>query len=230
MAASGGFSKKTTAFLRDLEKNNDRAWFNDNKSVYEEHVQQPMLDFIAAVAAPLRKISPHIVADDKKVGGSMMRIHRDTRFSKDKRPYNEHVSVRFLHERAKKTPAPGFYLRVAAREITLGTGIWHPDPEALGKIRDHIVDNASAWVRVRDGKRFAETFGALDGESLKRAPKGYDPDHPLVEDLKRKDFCAFTTQPASALVKSDFLAQTVSAYKTSAKFVAFLCDALDLEF
>ncbi len=230
MAGFNGFTKKTTGFLRDLERHNDREWFNANKATYEEHVQQPMLAFIAAIAAPLGKISPHLVADDKKVGGSMMRIYRDTRFSKDKRPYNEHVSVRFLHERAGKTPAPGLYLRVAARDVTLGTGIWHPDAPALGKIRDHIVDNANAWLRIRDAKAFTGTFGTLDGESLKRPPKGYDADHPLVEDLKRKDFCAFTSRPAKDLTAPDFLAQTVRAYKTSAKFLAFLCAALDLDF
>ena len=224
------FTRKTLAFLRDLEANNDRDWFKANKSRYEADASEPMREFIRAMQPRLKKISPHIVADDKKVGGAMMRIHRDTRFSKDKRPYNTFLAARFGHEVGKEAGSLGFYVKLTAQGCTLGAGIWHPDTPLLVRIREAIVAKPKVWKAARDAKAFRDVFGALQGESLKRPPRGFDPEHPHVEDLKRKDFVGFRRIGLQEIQKPGFLVEVDKAYRGSKPLMVFLCDALDLSF
>ena len=133
-----GFPKDLFKFFDELKANNNRDWFQAHKEDYAERVQEPARAFIRAIAPRLSKISPHIVADDRKVGGSMMRIHRDVRFSKDKRPYDPRVAMRFMHEVAKKKPAPGFYIRINPSDIHLGAGataVTHDLPDGAARHR-----------------------------------------------------------------------------------------------
>lgn len=117
-------SPKLFRFFRDLKKNNDREWFEDNKQRYEDDVRGPLLAFIDDFAEPLYRISPHFRADARKVGGSLFRIFRDVRFSKDKTPYKTHAGVHFRHENAKDAHAPGLYLHLEPGEVFMGAGIW----------------------------------------------------------------------------------------------------------
>ena len=112
MPDPSAFAPALFRFLRDLRKNNDREWFLAHKDVYERDVNEPALAFISAFAAPLRKISPHLVADARPIGGSLFRIYRDVRFSNDKRPYKTHVGIHFRHRSAGDAHAPGFYLHL----------------------------------------------------------------------------------------------------------------------
>ena len=224
------FTRKTLAFLKDLENNNSRDWFLANKARYEQDALGPFLDFIRAMRPRLEKLSSHILASDKKVGGAMMRLNRDVRFSKDKTPYAPRLAARFMHDQGKKGGAPGYYVNIDARGCTLGTGIWRPDTKFVGSIRDHIVKEPKAWKSATGAKAFRDAFGDLAGESLKRPPRGYDAEHPLVEDLKRKDFVAFCEWKASAVTKEGFDKAAAKAYAASNRFMAFLCDALKLPF
>src|SRR5918996_3776624 len=142
------FGPELFRFLRDLEANNDRTWFNANKDRYEREVRDPALDFVEDFAPRLAEISQHFVADPRPSGGSLFRIHRDTRFSKDKSPYKTHVGIHFRHERAKDVHAPGFYLHLEPRSVFVGAGIWHPNSPTLAKIRAAIADDAEAWLRA----------------------------------------------------------------------------------
>ena len=224
------FTQKTFAFLRDLERNNNKAWFTKNKPRYEEDLLEPMLQFIRSMAPRLAKISPHIRASDKKVGGALMRIYRDTRFSKDKSPYNTFLAARFAHEAGNSAGGIGFYFRVTATGCALGTGIWQPETALAGKIRTHIAKHPKEWKAAKTAKAFRDTFGDLAGESLKRPPKGFDPEHVHIEDLKRKDFVAFTEWKPAQAKQPDVVVQVAKAYRGSAKLVAFLCDAMGLPF
>ena len=179
-------------FLRDLKASNERQWFEANKERYRTEVRDPVLDFIVAFAQPLKKISPHFLADPRANGGSLFRIYRDTRFSKDKTPYKTNVGAHFRHAAGKDAHAPGFYLHLEPGTCFAGCGIWHPDNHTLGRIRGAIIDRPDEWRRITTAKAFRETF-ELMGESLKRPPRGYDPGHPLMEDLKRKDYVAITS-------------------------------------
>ena len=216
-------------FLRDLRENNDRAWFAANKRRYLADVRDPMLDFIAAFAAPLAEISPHFVADPRAHGGSLFRIYRDTRFAGDKTPYKTNVGAHFRHAAGKGAHAPGFYLHLEPDLCFAGCGIWRPDTSTVTKIREAIHERQEAWTRITTARPFTETF-ELTGESLKRPPRGYESDHPLVEDLKRKDFVAVRSFSEDDVLQEDFLEWFAGVARTGAPFVEFLSSAVGVDF
>ena len=168
------FRSELFAFLRELRKNNNKEWFQANNERYERDVRGPFLEFISDFGSRLGNISKHYVADPRKVGGSLFRIYRDTRFSKDKRPYKTNVGAHFRHIRGKDVHAPGFYLHLEPDEVFVGAGIWHPENKTLIKIRDAIVEHPDRWKEAKTNKKFTEYF-YLTGDSLKRHPRGYDP-------------------------------------------------------
>ena len=216
-------------FLRELEANNERPWFEANKARYIADVRDPMLDFIAAFAEPLAEISPHFVADPRASGGSLFRIYRDTRFSPDKRPYKTNVGAHFRHVAGKDAHAPGFYLHLDTESCFAGCGIWSPGGEAMAQIRNAIADNPGGWKRVTQAKPFSDTFDLM-GQSLKRPPRGFDAAHPLIEDLKRKDFVARTRFDEADAVQPDFLLRFVQIVSSGAEFVKFLSRAIGVPF
>ena len=164
------FTRATFDFLKDLEENNNRAWFQENKHRYEEHVRDSSIRFITDFEPRLKKISEHFRADPRTVGGSLFRIYRDTRFSKDKRPYKTMIGIHFRHELGKDAHAPGFYLHIERNGCFVGAGIWHPDSKSLHGIRSAIVEDPQAWKRATGGKRFRDLY-ALEGDRLKRPPR-----------------------------------------------------------
>jgi len=216
-------------FLSELAENNDRAWFQANKGRYEDVARGPAMEFIAAVAPGLSKVSRHIRADPRPVGGSLFRIHRDVRFSKDKSPYKTHVGIHFRHEAAKDAHAPGYYLHLEPATVFFGLGIWHPDAKAARRIREAIVADPAGWKRATRSKRFADRF-TLAGESLKRPPREFDPEHPLIEDLKRKDFTADRELKRGEVTRGDFHRDFVQLCADGAPMMRFLSKALELPF
>ena len=224
------FSKRTFAFLTDLAENNNRPWFHANQERYEEDVRLPALDFIDEFAERLMKISPHFVADASKVGGSLFRIQRDTRFAKDKTPYKTHTGMQFRHVATRDdVHAPGFYLHIEPGACYSGVGLWRPATADATAIRTKIAENPAAWKRAAYAKRFTDVYG-LSGESLQRVPKGIDPDHPYAEDIKRKDFIGGTSLTNKQVLADTFGDVYTDMCKRAAPFVAFLCGALGLEF
>ena len=224
-----GFGAAAMDFLAELEANNERGWFQANKHRYEDCVLGPALDFIARVGDRLPEVSEHFVAIPRRSGGSLMRVYRDTRFSKDKTPYKTNIGIQFRHEQGKDVHAPGFYFHLDNHECFLGVGMWRPDKDALAAIRDAIVERGPQWERARDDKSFRAAFG-LAGTSLKRPPLGYPPDHPCVEDLKRKDFIAVKTMDPGTAASPHLPDEVVSMFDASRGFMRFLCQALSLPF
>ena len=216
-------------FLRDLKANNERSWFEANKARYVGDVRDPMLDFIAAFAEPLEKISPHFVADPRANGGSLFRIYRDTRFSPDKTPYKTNAGAHFRHAAGKDAHAPGFYLHLEPDSCFAGCGVWRPGGDALAAIRAAIADDPAAWTRITQAKAFRDTF-TLMGQSLKRPPRGYDPTHSLIDDLKRKDFIAGTVFREADAVQPGFLQRFSQIARSGAAFVEFLSRAVGVPF
>ncbi len=219
------FGPELFKFLRQLDHNNNRDWFTANKDRFHQDVRDPLLQFIADFKPKLAKISTHLVADPHPTRGSMFRIHRDTRFSNDKRPYKTWVAAQFRHEAGKDAHAPGFYLHISPKEVFAGVGIWHPDGPTLNKIRDAIAENGAEWKRSINGKGFRSTF-ELQGDALKRAPKGFDPEHPLIEDIKRKDFIGVADLSTADLVRADFLDQYTKTVRNGTPFMKFLTKAV----
>jgi len=223
------FDGRFFEFFQGLAENNDRTWFTDHKDLYEQAVVAPIQSLIEAMGPRLAAISPPPAADPRRTGGSMFRIFRDTRFSKDKTPYKTHAAIQFRHKLGKDVHAPGFYMHVSPREFVVGTGIWRPDGESVAKIRQAIVDQPENWLRARDHKPFRALF-QLDGESLMRPPRGFDKDHPLIEDIRRKDFIAMRSLAPPDLLRPDLADELAAAYTTCKPLMAFLCKALDLPF
>ena len=223
------FSKKTFDFLRALGRNNNREWFNDHKADFERHVRDPYLQFITDLQAPLARISTHYRADPKKNGGSLFRIYRDTRFANDKTPYKTWAAARFFHERRHEMPAPSFYLHIQSGDCFAGGGIWQPEPPTLKKIRDFLYENPSTWKKATHAKKFRENF-TFWGESLTRPPRGYEADHELIEDLKRKNFAAGVEFNNAVAMSSELMPTVVTTFKRIAPMIDYLCAALDLEF
>ncbi|MCU0645018.1 MAG: DUF2461 domain-containing protein [bacterium] len=214
-------------FLRELKQYNDKAWFEENKQRYESVVREPLLKFIADFAPYLAKVSPHYEADPRKVGGSLFRIYRDIRFSPDKTPYKTHAGIQFRHESGKDVHAPGFYLHFEPENVFTAIGVWQPDTETLGKIRDAIVAHPTRWQKIFADEKFAAIF-KLEGDQLKKAPKGYDPDHPLIDALKHKDLYIFTQFNEQQACSADFIDRYAEICQTAKPFMEFLTTAIGL--
>ncbi len=223
------FTPALFAFLRDLESNNERDWFNANKDRYLEQVQEPALEFIVDFGKQLAGISPHFTADARVQGGSLFRIYRDTRFSKDKTPYKTNTGVHFRHEAAKDVHAPGYYIHLEPGACFAGVGLWRPESKVAYAIREKIDGDPSGWKRATRTKRFSDVW-SLTGDSLTRPPKGYDADHPLIEDLKRKDFIASRKLTQGQVTANGFVEEFAGMCKTATPFMRFLCEAVGVPF
>jgi uncharacterized protein (TIGR02453 family) len=217
------FTRDLFAFLRELREHNDRDWFAANKPRYEAAVREPALQFISDFGPELERISPHFRADPRPVGGSLYRIHRDIRFSRDKSPYKTSVGIHFRHERGKDAHVPGFYLHLEPGRTFAGVGIWRPERETVVRLRETMAADPDAW-RAATGGPFAERF-RFQGESLKRPPPGYPPDHPLIEDLKRKDFVGVASFKDADVTRRGFLERYAETCGAASPFMGFLCRA-----
>jgi uncharacterized protein (TIGR02453 family) len=222
------FTPRFFEFFEELSRNNNRDWFLPNKPRYEAEVREPMLAFIADFAPRLRKISACYVADPRASGGSMMRIYRNLRFSRDKTPYHTNASAAFGHRDAARFDSPSFYLSLSPAEAFAGVGVWHPQAESVAKIRDAIVAHPSKWKAAVGDRKFKARFD-LAGDMLSRPPKGYDPAHALIDDLKRKDFIGATQFTRQEVCSAEFLDLFSRACMSAAPFMKFLTEAIGLK-
>jgi len=223
------FSEATFAFLGELAENNKRDWFNDHKQQYEDAVRTPALQFIEAMGPRLSSMTPHFTADARKMGGSLMRIYRDTRFGKDKTPYKTNIGIQFRHELGKDVHAPGFYVHISSSSVFVGVGIWHPPSEALARIRQTIDEDPKAWKAARDDVDFSRWF-TLTGDSLMRPPRGFSAEHPLIDDLKRKDFIAVADLPPELVMQDAFDQLSADYFAAATPLMRFLCKALRIPY
>ena len=216
------FSPEFFKFLKSLSRNNNREWFQKNKPRYERFVLTPSLQFIKDAGKELRVVSPYLVADPRPFGGSLFRIYRDMRFSRDKSPYKTNVAMEFWHRRGGKKSYTGLYLHLAPRQSFAGAGIWHPDPPTLNRVRKAIVSRPEAWGQVK------ESGLKVEGESLKRPPAGFDANHPFIEDLKLKDITAGVRFSNAQVTGPRFMEDFVQAGKKLDPLNRFLAVALSL--
>lgn len=218
------FTAATFKFLEQLAENNDRAWFEENKGDYEDHVRTPALEYIRAMGPMLADFAPQFRADARKTGGSMMRVYRDSRFSPDKTPYKTNVGIQFRHALGKDVHAPGFYLHVAPEECFLGAGSWHPEADLLARIRNLIAEQPKRWRAACDEPAFSKHW-QLDGDTLKRPPRGFSADHPEIADIKRKDFICLYTLTREEVTGATLVGLSAERFAAAAPFMRFLCEA-----
>lgn len=229
MTGFAGFPADFFRFYEQLRRNNERDWFNTNKDRFQQSVLEPMSAFITALQPSLAAISKHYIADPKPNGGSMFRIYRDTRFSKDKTPYKTHAACHFRHAAGKDAHAPGFYVHIDQDEVFFGGGIWQPPAPQLNRIRDFIADNARSWARIKNARKVQQA-GGIKGESLQRPPRGFDEQHLHIDDLKRKSFYIMCEAEPKTPAKADFVEQVAQGFARAAPLNRFICDALELPF
>jgi len=217
------FDARLFRFLKELRANNRRDWFNANKERFEEEVRRPMLRFISDFGDPLKKVAPRIVADPRPVGGSLFRIYRDTRFSKDKTPYKTHAAAHFQHAaKQKDVHAPGYYLHLEPGGSFIAGGLWRPEPPVAQKIREAIAGRRKQW-------QGAVRRLQLEGDSLKRPPRGFEADHPAIEDLKRKDFITSFALADEVVTSARFMTEVAGRCRKMAPMMAFLTEAVGLD-
>jgi uncharacterized protein (TIGR02453 family) len=220
---SAFFTPALFAFLRELKADNSREWFQANKDRYETDVKAPMLGFIGAFASPLEGLNRHLLADPRPAGGSMFRIYRDTRFAHDKSPYKTNVGAHFRHrDCSREVHSPAFYLHLEPRSSFMAAGLWHPDPDALRKVRTAIVARSRTWKALREGGI------DVQGDALVRVPQGFDPAHPWADDLRLKDFYTVEGLSDREVCAPDFLERFTETCRRNLPFMAFLAKALEL--
>ena len=222
MADTLFFRPELFAFLRQLKRHNNRDWFARNKARYENVILEPALMFISSFGPHLHKLAPHFVADPRPTRGSLFRIYRDTRFSPDKSPFKTHVGIHFSHASGKDAHAPVFYLHLEPANCFAAAGVWHPDNIVLTRIRMAIAAQPEQWAKAR---RKLE----LEGDSLMRPPRGFDPNHRFIEDIKLKDYVASVELTQEKVCGPKFMQDFAAACRAMLPLVEFTTRALGLE-
>jgi uncharacterized protein (TIGR02453 family) len=216
-AAFRGFAPEAIAFLGDLKKHNDRDWFTPRKHIYEEHLRLPMIELVRALHREMLRFAPQYVGEPAKC---VFRIYRDTRFSKNKTPYKTNIAASFRYSRAGN--GAGFYFSVSPEEIELGGGIYMPEPATLLAVRQKVAGHHRAFRATFESPKVKKLMGELYGETAARAPKGFDPEHPAIELIKRKQFCLFATLDASLATTSKLAPEIVKRFEAITPFIDFL--------
>ncbi|MBV8843907.1 MAG: DUF2461 domain-containing protein [Bryobacterales bacterium] len=176
-----GFPPEALKFLRGLERNNRREWFQPRKEIFETSVKAPMLELVEAVNAELLRFAPDHITDPKK---AVYRIYRDTRFSPDKTPYKTHVAAIFPRRDKERHTSAGFYFHIAPKSVAIAMGAYMPGPVELFAVRTWLAAHHQEFREAM--KSVEKLMGELRGDSLARSPKGFDPAHPASDLIRRK--------------------------------------------
>jgi uncharacterized protein (TIGR02453 family) len=224
------FDDKSLKFLRALARHNERAWFLAHKQDYEDHVREPFQRLLDDLQGPLAEVSLHFRSDSRKVGGSLFRIQRDTRFASDKAPYKSWQGARLFHERSRQVPAPSFYLHLQPGASFVGGGIWHPDTPVQRRIRQFIFDNPGGWKAAAHAPAFRRRFDLDNEEMLVRPPRGFPPEFEFIDDLRHRNFVAWRPIEDSVMLGPRLLSTLDKDLHAMAPFMDYLCASLDLEF
>jgi uncharacterized protein (TIGR02453 family) len=207
-------------FLNALRNNNERDWFNANKTTFETE-QQKIEAFAGALLAELSKSDVIETPSGRK---SLYRIYRDTRFSKDKTPYKTHWSGSF--KRATKYRRGGYYFHIEQGDSFFAGGFWGPSKEDLKLIRDNIAFDAGPLREILNTESFVSTFGALRGEQLKTTPKGFAADDEAIDLLRYKQFLLIRKFSDEEVLGEDFLSRAAETFVNMRPFLDFMTEIL----
>ena len=214
-----GFPKTGIRFLRLLNLNNRREWFEERKETYLKEVKAPMEEFILAVATAFRRFAPEIVANLRV---STYRIYRDTRFSKDKSPYKSHVAAIFPHKGLPKHEGAALYVHVAPNEVFAGGGLYMPNRSGLQAVREYLARHPQEFRSKISSRQFRSLFGKISGEQLSRVPRGFPPDHPVADLLRYKQILASRHFDPHLVTSSDFYPKVIQTFKALLPMIRFL--------
>lgn len=196
--------KSTLKFLKDLAKNNNRPWFKEHKDRYDAALQN-MKDLMQSIEAELNKV-------DEIESQKVFRVYRDVRFSKDKSPYKTYFGGSFT--RATAARRGGYYLGIQpGGQSMIAGGFWNPNKEDIKRVRDEIALDDKELRKIISRKSFKDLFGTLEGEELKRVPRGYNKDHPAGDLLKKKQYLCYRKASDTEVCSPDFLSKITQTYK-----------------
>jgi uncharacterized protein (TIGR02453 family) len=214
------------AFFRQLEKNNDRDWFAAHKGTFDAHVRGPMVDLVTRVNDDLRSFAvDHCLADPAK---ALYRIYRDTRFSKDKTPYKDHIGATFHRSQLPRNGAAGFYFSANHRAVEVAGGVYLSDPADFNALRRAIAADPGAFVKVVTDKKVTRSMGPIVGEKLRRLPKGFEAhaDSPAAEYLRHKQLYWHVELPAALALTPGLHREVVARFRLMAPALAWMNEAL----
>jgi uncharacterized protein (TIGR02453 family) len=189
-----GFPREALGFLRELAEHNDRDWFLAHRDDYESLLLEPARDFVEAMGAELETIRDDLNADPR-VNGSIFRINRDTRFSRDKRPYKTHLDLWFWQGDGPSRGRPGFWFRLTADRLALGAGMHRFERDVLERYRTAVADDGAGGALSEAAARVESAGYELGGRTYKRVPQGYDPAHPRADLLRHEGLYAGVELP-----------------------------------
>jgi len=207
------------AFFRGLARNNNRDWFLPRKAVFDEKVKEPMRQLVEALNGEIRRFAPLHVADPNK---AIYRIYRDTRFSKDKKPYKEHLAAHFPRQGMGRDGAAGYYLAVSHKSVAVGGGVYMPSPDMLRTLRNHIAERPAEFRKLIGSKIVRELFGEMHGDALSRVPKGFAADHPVADLLRYKQYVFYVDMPPDLVTSPELFGEVRKRFQALTPLVDFL--------
>lgn len=215
--------KSTLQFLSKLEKNNNRDWFNENKSLYLD-AQADVINFVENLIQEIGKFDEDILKLDAKK--SLFRIYRDTRFSKDKSPYKNNFGASLGI--GKGSQKAGYYVHIQPGKSFLGCGVYQPESNTLKKIRTEISRNGAEFLQIINDKNFKNTFGELSREDqLKKIPQGFEKEDLMADYLKLKSFVVLKNITDTEILDKNAVENLGSYLKSAKEFNAFLNRAVE---
>lgn len=210
-----GFPPETKAFLAGIAEHNDKEWFTANRALYDAGYVDAGRAFVEATGPELRKISP-TVQFEPRIGGSLMRVNRDIRFSRDKRAYKDHLDIVFWHGEKRGFTHPGFFIRLTAKDVWLGAGMHHFEGETLTRFRDAVVDERSGKALVKAIEK-VEAAGdyVVGGMARKSVPRGYDKAHPRAKYLLWESLPAMAQMTIAEAQRADFVTKALAHFRNT---------------
>lgn len=213
-------TNSTLIFLKDLQENNNRPWFNTHKDRYlEAHAE--MIVFAESL---IERMSHHDEIETMTGKQSLYRIYRDTRFSKIKTPYKRSFGGRM--RRATKFKRGGYYFEIEPGNSFIAGGFWRPNPADMKRIREELAADPDTFRNIITAPDFVDTFGGLLGEQVKTAPRGYTKDHPAIDLLRYKQFLVRRDFTDAQVLAPNFMEEAVKTYLTMHPFFNFMSDVL----
>jgi uncharacterized protein (TIGR02453 family) len=214
------FTPEGLRFLRGLSRNNNRDWFNERKPVYEAEIKRPMLAVIDAVTGAMMDFAPGHVRAPESI---MMRIYRDTRFSKEKLPYKTHVAAWWVHDGLAKTSGAGFYLHVSGKQVEIAAGAFMPNAEQLLAIRRYLMEHHQEYRKLAQARALRRLLKDEEsGIPLSRSPKGFPAEHPAAALYRQKRWGFSASLEPEMATKPEFAKMVASYFRAAAPLVALL--------
>ena len=217
-----GFPPEALSFFRGLARNNRREWFLPRKPFFEEKVKEPMGQLVDALNLALQEFAPEYQTDPDK---AIFRIYRDVRFSKDKKPYKEHIAATFHRRGTTSHGQAGYYVAISHKQVAVGGGVYAPEPSQLLAIRERIAERHEEFRHILAAKSVRKLLGNLEGDQLSRVPRGFPAEHPAADLLRYKYYILYKELPPNLTTSPKLYKEIVERLRVMVPFLRFLTES-----